>query len=204
MRVHHGAVDRSALTSRAPTEVISEIRQTLQALGIDCKPDGEYKLKCSRRPAKTFAAREEEEPKEESNSVYSLFPNPGRLSATSSWDEEGATSLLTISTDSPLDQQSHQPIYGDPTIDSGEEIRFVVEICRFRNLPGLYIADVRRLRGNVWVYKFIYDKLIHLLAFKFFKSGYYTRADQVVQKSPFFQQDDPINKDSAIGSCVSP
>lgn len=56
-----------------------------------------------------------------------------------------------------------EPIYGDASIDNGDEIRFAVEICRFENLPGLYIVDVRRLKGNAWAYKFLYHKLIDLL-----------------------------------------
>ncbi|OAD03999.1 hypothetical protein MUCCIDRAFT_24118, partial [Mucor lusitanicus CBS 277.49] len=63
-----------------------------------------------------------------------------------------------------LKQQSAEagedPIYGDAAIDNGDEIRFVVEMCRFKNLPGLYIVDIRRVRGNAWAYKFLYHKLI--------------------------------------------
>ncbi|KAI8575499.1 hypothetical protein K450DRAFT_165426, partial [Umbelopsis ramanniana AG] len=52
-----------------------------------------------------------------------------------------------------------EPMYGDPQTDSGEEVRFMVEICRLKNLPGIYIVDISRLRGNVWAYKFLYQKL---------------------------------------------
>ncbi|KAF1798436.1 hypothetical protein FB192DRAFT_1288171 [Mucor lusitanicus] len=64
-----------------------------------------------------------------------------------------------------LKQQSAEadPIYGDAAIDNGDEIRFVVEMCRFKNLPGLYIVDIRRVRGNAWAYKFLYHKLIDFL-----------------------------------------
>ncbi|GES79096.1 Pkinase-domain-containing protein [Rhizophagus clarus] len=37
-------------------------------------------------------------------------------------------------------------LYGDSTVDSGEEIRFAVELCRIKNLPGLYIVDIKRLK----------------------------------------------------------
>lgn len=63
-----------------------------------------------------------------------------------------------------------EPIYGDASIDNGDEIRFIVEMCRFKNLPGLYIVDVRRLKGNAWAYKFLYHKLIDFLDFD--KNGY--------------------------------
>jgi hypothetical protein len=41
-----------------------------------------------------------------------------------------------------------------------------VEICRLKNLPGIYIVDINRLRGNVWAYKFLYQKLLDLLDLK--------------------------------------
>ncbi|OAD03535.1 hypothetical protein MUCCIDRAFT_133631, partial [Mucor lusitanicus CBS 277.49] len=51
-------------------------------------------------------------------------------------------------------------IYGDPNVDPGDEVRFSVELCKIKNLPGLYIVDMRRMRGNVWAYKFIYRTLL--------------------------------------------
>jgi hypothetical protein len=46
------------------------------------------------------------------------------------------------------------------SIDSGEEIRFSVELTRLRNLPGLLSLDIKRLRGNVWAYKSVHDTII--------------------------------------------
>jgi hypothetical protein len=57
-------------------------------------------------------------------------------------------------------------MYGDAQTDSGEEVRFMVEICRLKNLPGIYIVDISRLRGNVWAYKFLYQKLLDMLDLK--------------------------------------
>lgn len=53
-----------------------------------------------------------------------------------------------------------EPIYGDITVDSGDEIRFTVELCRIKGLPGLYILDMRRMKGNLWGYKFLYHTLL--------------------------------------------
>lgn len=116
LRTHHGAVDQDALTSRSPSIVLLEIKQTLNEMGLDFKKDGDYKLRCTRHK-KTFRK---------------LLRRPNG-------------------------------IYGDPTVDPGEEVRFSVEICRIKNLPGLYIVDMRRLRGNVWAYKFLYRSLLDTL-----------------------------------------
>lgn len=184
MRFHHGAVDRSALTSQPPEQVMAEIKRTLIALGIAHLSDGPYKLKCSRRKAKT--------PPE-----FELFPDPGRLSATSSRED----SILSTEAEEEVammqqeEQQQLKPIYGDPITDTGNEVRFLVEISRFRNLPGLYIVDIRRLRGSVWAYKFLYHKIIDLLHL-----GSYcctttrpvrSRPDHLVQASPFYKHPAP-------------
>ncbi|KAI8077942.1 kinase-like domain-containing protein [Gilbertella persicaria] len=59
-----------------------------------------------------------------------------------------------------------QPVYGHPSIDTGDEIRFSVEICRFENLSGLFSVDIQRLsKGNFSGYQFIGQKLLSLLHF---------------------------------------
>ncbi len=53
-----------------------------------------------------------------------------------------------------------EAIYGEPTLDSGDEVRFMVEVTKIKNLPGLLSLDIKRLKGNVWSYKFIYQTLL--------------------------------------------
>jgi hypothetical protein len=79
----------------------------------------------------------------------------------------------SVSDDDITPQSNLEPIYGDISIDKGEEIRFTIEMCRFRNLPGLYIVNMKRVRGNAWTYKFLYHKLIDLLNVG--NSGYITQ-----------------------------
>ncbi|WWD16781.1 hypothetical protein CI109_101213 [Kwoniella shandongensis] len=55
---------------------------------------------------------------------------------------------------------SHEPLYGEHSVDSGDEVKFVVELCRIKNLPGLYLLNIKRLRGGVWSFKFIYQTVI--------------------------------------------
>ncbi|KAI8877368.1 Pkinase-domain-containing protein [Backusella circina FSU 941] len=146
LSIHTGAVDKSALTSQAPNEVIKDIVRILQILGIATKNDGRYILRCCRRKSKNAAA------------------------ASSTADKEDSSSL---SDDEVMSQSNLEPIYGDVSVDKGEEIRFTIEICRFRNLPGLYIVNMKRVRGNAWTYKFLYHKLIDLLNVG--NSGYITQ-----------------------------
>ena len=49
---------------------------------------------------------------------------------------------------------------GHVSVDSGDEVKFVVELCRIKNLPGLYLLNIKRLRGSVWSFKFIYQTVL--------------------------------------------
>ena len=52
---------------------------------------------------------------------------------------------------------SHEPVYGDRSIDQGDEVRFSVELTKIAGLEGTYSLDIRRLKGNLRSYKFLYD-----------------------------------------------
>lgn len=49
-----------------------------------------------------------------------------------------------------------EPIYGDKP-DQHDEVRFSVEITRIDRLDDLLSLDIRRLKGNLKSYKFLYD-----------------------------------------------
>ncbi|KAI9489283.1 hypothetical protein BDB00DRAFT_726406, partial [Zychaea mexicana] len=132
LRTHHGAVDQEALTSGSPVDVLVEVKQALLSMGIDVKKDGEYKLKGVRQRRK-----QQQRPSSQESSTTSSSSN-------SRTDKKRRMSTM----------------YGDPVVDPGEEVRFSVELCKIKNLPGLYIVDIRRMRGNVWAYKFLYHTLL--------------------------------------------
>jgi protein-serine/threonine kinase len=51
------------------------------------------------------------------------------------------------------------PIYGDRSVDQGDEVRFSVELTRIDRLEDTLSLDIRRLKGNLRSYKFLYDTL---------------------------------------------
>ncbi|KAF8935599.1 hypothetical protein BGZ58_004920 [Dissophora ornata] len=77
-----------------------------------------------------------------------------------------------------IDNNAHfsvpmEPLYGEDSIDSGDEIRFSIELCRIKNLHGLYSVDIRRMKGNLWTYKFLYHAVLNTLNLQG-KGGYLT------------------------------
>ena len=83
--------------------------------------------------------------------------------AAAATDEMTTTTMVNNTTTTAAGLQVGETVYGDPVVDPGEEVRFSVELCKIKNLPGLYIVDIRRMRGNVWAYKFLYHTLLDTL-----------------------------------------
>ena len=50
-----------------------------------------------------------------------------------------------------------EPVYGDPSQDQGDEVRFYVELTKLDGLKDTYSIDIRRLKGHLRSYKFLYD-----------------------------------------------
>ena len=49
--------------------------------------------------------------------------------------------------------------YGDQNEDAGDEVRFSVELTRLDRLNDIYSLDVRRLKGTLRSYKYLYETL---------------------------------------------
>ncbi|CAO3683216.1 unnamed protein product [Rhizopus stolonifer] len=130
LRIHRGAVDQDALTSKAPNEVLFTIKDALKCMGISMKKVHDFKIKCI-RPSRHQSSKR--------NSLKIFFNNNNQS------------------------KQYLESVYGEQGIDTGEEVQFSVELSKIENLPGLYVVDIRRIRGNIWAYKFLYHTLLNLL-----------------------------------------
>ncbi|KIL59270.1 hypothetical protein M378DRAFT_11330 [Amanita muscaria Koide BX008] len=53
----------------------------------------------------------------------------------------------------------NETAYGDLSEDAGDEVRFSVELTRIQGLNDTYSLDVRRLKGTLRSYKYLYDTL---------------------------------------------
>lgn len=51
------------------------------------------------------------------------------------------------------------PAYGDSN-DGGGEVRFYCEITRVNGLQGMYCIDMRRIKGELFSYRFVYTTLL--------------------------------------------
>jgi hypothetical protein len=168
LRYHTGAVDQFALTSRDPLEIITEIKYVLKDMGFVIDKEAEFKVRCIR-------PRQASLPPIAPLKKSVMTGLRGFLKRNNSkYDSKTDSSIsIQLRNSSPSSEAStpsqtyQQPIpdslYGDLSIDSGEEVRFNVELCAVKNFPNLYILDMKRLKGNVWGYKYLYHLILERL-----------------------------------------
>jgi len=98
----------------------------------------------------------------QSSQVSTSTANPSSPAGSPNLDNadsmEGSNSSLAINGE-PSSPSGQAPIYGDQTQDQGGEVRFSVELTRLDRLDDMYSLDIRRLKGNLKSYKFLYDSL---------------------------------------------
>ena len=66
----------------------------------------------------------------------------------------------------PSSAGPQEPLYGDSAQDIGDEVRFSVELTRLDRLNDTFSLDIRRLKGNLRSYKFLYDTLRECVTFR--------------------------------------
>ncbi|KAJ7157869.1 CAMK/CAMKL/Kin4 protein kinase [Mycena crocata] len=76
---------------------------------------------------------------------------------STSFDGDDSLNNSGILTVEPIGQAD--TVYGVSTEDAGDEVRFSVELTRLDRLTDTYSLDIRRLKGNLRSYKFLYDML---------------------------------------------
>ena len=152
--------------------MFAEILDVLHRMGIAVRRTrGELVVECLRPKRlnaleRLFASRRQEQARQKW--VKGGAPAPPRVS-----DVERGMHRLSVSglpashTAQSLDAfaaPSTAPEYGSAaSSDGGHEVRFAVGITRIPRLQGLYSVDIRRLKGNAWSYKFVYDTLLQRL-----------------------------------------
>jgi hypothetical protein len=89
--------------------------------------------------------------------------SPSQLSPRSPTEDNSTMSpsltSLNNSPDPSTTLPTKEPIYGDRTDDKADEVIFSVELTRIDRLDDTYSLDIRRLKGNLRSYKFLYDTL---------------------------------------------
>ncbi|KAI0920270.1 hypothetical protein AcW1_002059 [Taiwanofungus camphoratus] len=210
IRIHHGAVDQTTITTGSPPEVMKHVRKVLEGMGVDIEVETQYKYRCVRPKRRKIGngvglglregaggslAAFTMVGSAASNGVdkrglplpsqsHSSFGSTGgmlrgllmrrqssqvstssqnQVPPTHSFESEASPDAV-LAAAVPSGANSDAPIlfetvYGDTQQDQGGEIRFSVELTRLDRLDDTYSLDIRRLKGNLRSYKFVYDTL---------------------------------------------
>lgn len=97
----------------------------------------------------------------------SQVSNHGPASSQPSLAFDDETSVVVSE---PLVMQ--EAAYGDPSQDAGDEVRFSAELTRLDRLNDTFSLDIRRLKGNLRSYKFLYDTLREYVVFCLLSSAW--------------------------------
>ncbi|KXN90425.1 Fatty acyl-CoA synthetase and RNA processing-associated kinase 1 [Leucoagaricus sp. SymC.cos] len=227
LRIHHGAVDQTTITTGPPQEVMLHVKRILEGMGVEMIVESEFKFRCVRHKRKkgvvgvqptqiggvngsgsgiiNGVGGEEDVAaftmlgsaasngvdkrglpmpsqtsfgatgnmlrgllmRRQSSQVSSTStppPNPAS-SNTLAFDDE--TSVVISPSTLTAEGGRHnaaqvvlgETAYGDPSQDAGDEVRFSVELTRIDRLNDTFSLDIRRLKGNLRSYKFLYDTI---------------------------------------------
>lgn len=191
LRVHHGAVDQTTITSGQPPEVMKHVRDVLEQMGMTITVEHDYKYRCVREKKRKVdggpgsIAAFNMVGSAASNGVdkrglpvpsHGSFGGTGgmlrgllmrrqssQVSTHATPFTEGLQSAASGSEQSVAagteGGTGTEPIYGDRTVDAWDEVRFSVELTRLDRLNDTYSLDIRRLKGNLRSYKYLYDTL---------------------------------------------
>ena len=130
--IHRGAIDQTTITTQPPSKVMKHVNKILQEMGVQIQEESVFNYRCIR--ASNNRAR---------GVLLDIDHQQQSRTDDSSSSASGEVSLL----------------YGAPTEDLGDEVRFSVELTRLGGLSDTYSLDIRRLKGNLRSYKFIYDTI---------------------------------------------
>ncbi|KAI0790183.1 hypothetical protein BC629DRAFT_1288023 [Irpex lacteus] len=195
IRVHHGAVDQTTITTSPPPEVMKHVRKVLEDMGVDIQVEAEYKYRCVRPKRRRAAGAGSQSAggltafamagSAASNGVDKRgLPAPqvhnsfgastggmlrgllmrrqsAQMATAGHPDPDSPEAVLAAAApavDAPA-VVTGEPIYGNTSQDQGDEVRFNVELTRLDRLDDTYSLDIRRLKGNLRSYKFLYDTL---------------------------------------------
>lgn len=199
LKLHHGAIDQNAISSKLPMVIMQQLKQILWEMGIDVVEESSVKLKATRRSKKKVVAslgmgvfealqqqqhrlQHHEQPTGALKSLFNKRPSTatstnqqigimidqfGNVSTGGAGSASAGGGSLTGGSAASANGSEYPngtqplPSYADdPSVDSGDDVRFTVEITRLRGLVGLYAVDIKRLKGSLWSFKYLYLQIL--------------------------------------------
>ncbi|KAF7373257.1 Non-specific serine/threonine protein kinase [Mycena sanguinolenta] len=172
MRIHHGAMDQGTITTGQPPEVMRHVKEVLRRNGKSTIGGGSQGGVAAFTMVGSAGSNGKVDKRGLPLPSQSAFSGGGMLRGllmrrqssqvsnapgSTSFDADDSLNTSGILTAEPTGQID--TVYGTTTEDAGDEVRFSVELTRLNLLNDTYSLDIRRLKGNLRSYKFLYDTL---------------------------------------------
>jgi hypothetical protein len=138
--IHRGAIDQTTITTHPPLKVMKHVNKILREMGVQIQEESVFHYRCIRAA---------DSRRRGAVTVLDLDDNHGQSQSRQPDDEPSSSTT----------SNGEVSLYGSPNEDIGDEVRFSVELTRLGGLNDTYSLDIRRLKGNLRSYKFIYDTI---------------------------------------------
>lgn len=89
----------------------------------------------------------------------SIVISPSPIFTDSAKNVFSSSSTAALASSPPIVMMVGETVFGDPSQDAGDEVRFSVELTKIDRLNDMFSLDIRRLKGNLRSYKFLYDTI---------------------------------------------
>ncbi|KAJ1924088.1 hypothetical protein IWQ60_005441 [Tieghemiomyces parasiticus] len=152
----HSSLDRLQ-TTRASHDPIPDHRRNQSTGTVSAASQRNVSQSSSAAASAALAATATAGPRSShDSSVHSLLNQSRDHLSVHSGESPRSVALRTIT-------ERAEPVYGELYVDAGGEVRLTIDICKLKNLPHLLTVRVRRQRGNIWSYKFLYNEFFKRL-----------------------------------------
>lgn len=159
MKFHSGPIDNRALHDLSPPELLNRIQKVLMALDL------EFVTTSDRFKLSVMKARVMNGDDKQSNLTLRSSPkskqNLGSLSSIV--QKFHYIRVFGLQYNRGYDGTPFRHVMNTSRPDSDCSVKFNVMIHRVKNLDGLYIIDLKRLHGDLWEFKRIYNAVIEAL-----------------------------------------
>ncbi|KDR73997.1 hypothetical protein GALMADRAFT_71590 [Galerina marginata CBS 339.88] len=145
---HRGAIDQTTITTQPPSKVMKQMTAILRDMGVQIQEESTFRYRCI-RPKKS---EDEANPATDSSSIQSSNTKGAADSTEVSFSAMNGSG-------SERATQCECTLYGTASDDPADEVRFSLEVTKLSGLSGTYSLDIRRLKGNLKSYKYIYDTI---------------------------------------------
>ena len=153
LKFHNGPIDQRALSSKNPWILLSDLAQDLMKRGMRVGFTNHSARIKVWRPGVSEGSSRTPERQESFSGSFTAFP-VSLMKRIKYWATFGP------SYNSGFDGSEGYKYAKPSTKDNEEDVRFYIEIQRIKNLPGLYVVEFKRIKGNIWAFKKLYHELI--------------------------------------------